>query len=589
MAKIHVLPEPLINQIAAGEVVERPASVVKELVENSLDAGATDIRVAVENGGKKRIEVQDNGCGMHPDDALLALERHATSKIRDLADLEQISTLGFRGEALPSIASVSRLRLITSNGNTPSGSEIAAEGGRVQKEHAAGRARGTTLEIRDLFFNTPARKKFLKSRATELSHITGSLTEIALAHPEVHFTLHHNGRSLLNTPPVPSLLERAFQLFGLGMKENLMDVEEGREGLHLFGLVSVPGFTKPSGAHLNFYVNRRPVRDRTLRHAVYEAYETLLMRGRHPLVYLFLDVDPGMADVNVHPSKREVRFSNMRLIHDFLRDAVRMTVQGYGRSMQETPEPDTRPHPREERVREAVERYFRSHASGTASPETSRCSAGPSGTKPALPQKFAPVIQALFGKERLVPLGQIADSFIVTQDREGMILIDQHAAHERILYEKFRRYYTRSRIPVQHLLIPLNLELTGKETVLLQGHLETLQRLGIEIEDFGHGTFIVKGVPMWVADTDIQEMVRSLLEDLAELEQSGELERRFEEIIHVFSCRAAIKANRRLSREEMESLIRDLGVADSPHTCEHGRPTMIRIDLPEIEKRFQRR
>jgi len=589
MGQIRILTDELINKIAAGQVVERPASVVKELVENSLDAGATDISVEVEEGGCRLIRVQDNGCGMNADDALLAFERHATSKVKELCDLDKIATLGFRGEALPSIASVSKVRIVTSDGNPSSGSEILIEGGKIQDVRVAGRGRGTTLEVRGLFYNTAVRRKFLKSRETELSHITGIMTETALAHPGVYFTLKHHDRTLIKSPGVSSVLERSVQLLGKDARGNLMELEEGREGLRLFGLISIPGFTKPSGTGLSFFVNRRPVSDRTLRHAVYAAYETLLMKGRHPLVYLFLDVDPALVDVNVHPAKREVRFTDPKRIHDFTRDSVRKTAQGYGRAQE-----DERPSPwpaseRVERVKEAVESYLRTAGEHRFHEERTTGRPAFTGRIQPEPGKPAPAVRALFDKERLVPLGQIADSFIITQDRDGLILIDQHAAHERILYEKFKQVYRLSKIPVQQLLIPVNLELSGKERILLAEHLKTLRRLGIEVEDFGRGTFSVKGVPMWVADMDIQEIVRSLLEEIVALEQGGELDRRMEDIIHVFSCRAAVKANRRLSREEMEALIRDLGETDSPHTCEHGRPTMIRIDLYEIEKRFQRK
>lgn len=587
MAQIRILPDELINKIAAGEVVERPASVVKELVENSLDAGSTDISVEVEEGGRRLIRVQDNGCGMNADDALMAFERHATSKVRELSDLESIATLGFRGEALPSIASVSRVRIVTSDGHHPSGAEILIEGGKIQDVRAAGRARGTTLEVRDLFYNTPARRKFLKSRETELSHITGVMTEIALAHPGVYFTLRHHDRTLIKAPGAFSILERAMQILGKEFRGNLMEMEQGREGLHLFGLVSIPGFTKPSGTGLNFFVNRRPVSDRTLRHAVYEAYETLVMKGRHPAVYLFLDVDPGLVDVNVHPTKREVRFTGPGMIHDFVRDSVRKAVQGYGRTREDQALSPDLSAGRVERVKEAVEGYLRtagSHRNGGQR----RGRPAFAGIMEQSPERTAPAVQGLFQEERLVPLGQIADSFIIAQDRDGLILIDQHAAHERILYEKFKSIYQVSSIPVQQLLIPVNLELSAKEGILLTEHLDTVRSMGIDVEEFSRGTFVVKGVPMWVADMDIHEMVRSLLEEIASLERGGELGRRMEEIIHVFSCRAAVKANKRLSREEMESLLRDLGESDSPHTCEHGRPTMIRIDLQEIEKRFKR-
>ncbi len=593
MSQVRLLPETLINKIAAGEVVERPASVVKELVENAMDAGAADIRVDLEEGGKRLIQVQDNGSGMNRDDALLAFERHATSKIASLADLERIATMGFRGEALSSIAAVSMVTLTTSDGSQPEATEISIHGGIVQHVRDAGRGQGTTLEVRNLFHNTPARKKFLKTAETEFSHIAGIMNDMALAHPEIAFSLRHNGRSRLKVSATDSIVERAHQIFGKEMRENLMGVEEAREGLHLFGLVSIPGYTRASGTQINFFVNRRPIRDNTLRHAVYSAYETLLMKGRHPVVYLFIDIDPAMVDVNVHPTKREVRFADARSIHGYLRDGVRKSVQSYGREPLETSTIDQRSHPREAQVREAVETYMRTAPrgerpilkgpqSGYGSPK--RSTQDRPETRPGAP---APPVQTLF-EQSLVPIGQIADSFIITQDKDGLILVDQHAAHERILFERFKKDYHRSKVPVQRLLVPVNVELSQKEGLLLTEHGELLSRLGIETEDLGHGTFTVKSVPMWVADTDAPDLIRGVLLEIDALEQAGDLDRHLDRVIHLFSCRGAVKANSRMKREEMEKLLNDLGDADSPHTCEHGRPTMIRIDLNEIEKRFKR-
>jgi DNA mismatch repair protein MutL len=594
MTRIRVLPDQLVNKIAAGEVVERPASVVKELLENAIDAGATEIRVTVEEGGRRLIRVEDNGCGMNGDDALLAFERHATSKIREAADLDRIGTLGFRGEALPSIGAVSRVRLLTSDGSQPEGTEIVLEGGTLRDVRAGARARGTTLEVRTLFYNTPARRKFLKSGQTELSHVTGTATEIALAHPDIHFTLQHEARTLLKAPAVDSMVERAYQIFGKEVKQNLMEVEVAREGLHLFGFVSVPGYTRPNGTHINFFVNRRAVREKTLRHAVYAAYETLLMKGRHPMVYLFLDVDPAHVDVNVHPAKREVRFTDQRRIHDFVRDGVRMSVQSYGREEEAAPvEVGHRPqvNPREDRVREAVESYLREQAQ---EPQERRDRPAPSrhitsaGILRSEGKGAKPPVRALF-EERLIPMGQLSDTFIISQDKEGLILVDQHAAHERILFERFKKHFEQARVPVQRLLVPVTLEASGKEAILLKEHTDLFDRLGMEIEDFGNRTFAVKGVPVWVADADVADLIRATLGEIESLERSGTLEQQMDAVIHLFSCRGAIKANRRLKPEEMEKLLAELGRTDSPHTCEHGRPTMIRIDRQEIEKMFRRR
>ncbi len=594
--KIQLLPDDLINKIAAGEVVERPASVVKELLENALDAGASDIRIEIAEGGKKLIRIRDNGCGMNRDDARLAFKRHATSKIREFADLERLASLGFRGEALPSIGSVANIHLATADGNQPEGTEIILRNGKVETVRAAGRGKGTTIEVEDLFRNTPARRKFLKSDSTELSHITGTVSEIALAHPEVYFTLRHNGRTLIQAPGVDSILERAGHLFGRDLKSNLTEVEEGVEGMHIFGFVSIPGYSRPNGRALNFFVNRRPVSDKTLRHALYAAYETLLMKGRHPVVYLFLDLDPSQVDVNVHPTKREVRFTDVRRIHHFVREAVRKTLQDFGRRPGSVEPEDRDPTGREERVREAVASYHRQAEPRPFPGQTVRTSAPRHHRGSIVPLPPAdrrnetastPVVQSLFS-ERLVPMGQLDNSFIITQDREGLLLVDQHAAHERILYEKFMKQYGRKAVPVQRLLIPVNLSFSPPEEILLHEQTDFLGRLGLEIDDLGHGTFAVKGVPLWVVDTDIEELVRAVIEEVGSLGKAEELERRIGKVIHLFACRGAVKAHQPMGREEMESLLRDLSRTESPHTCEHGRPTMIRIDLHEILRRFKR-
>ncbi len=590
MTRIRILPDELINQIAAGEVVERPASVVKELLENALDAAATEIRVDVEEGGRRLIRVRDNGIGMNPDEASLAFERHATSKIREPSDLERIHTLGFRGEALPSIAAVSRVRLLTSDGKEPQGTELLLQGGSAGEVRAAARSRGTTIEVRDLFFNLPARKKFLKSKQTELSHITGILNETAIVHGEIHLTLTHNGRTLLKVAPVASMPDRAEQLFGHDLREHLIEVREESAALSLTGLVSVPGYTRPSGRGLNFFVNRRPVQDRTLRHAVYEAYETLLMKGRHPVVYLFLDVDPSMVDVNVHPAKREVRFSDLRAIHGFVRDALRLTLQSYGRVPPgEDPGCDGEKNPRAGRIREAVATYMQRGGDRKAGWPDGGWYSGSSVALPCPARKepTPPPVQTLF-EGCWNPLGQVADSFIIARDCDGLVLVDQHAAHERILYERFKREYGRSGIPVQRLLIPVHLELSRDDSILLREHADLFHDLGVEIEPFGPNTFVVKGLPLWVPDSNVEDLIREILEEFSSLGQTGKPEHYRERIIHVLACRGAVKANTPLQREEMETLIRDLEGTESPHTCEHGRPTMIRISLQEIRRRFKR-
>jgi DNA mismatch repair protein MutL len=583
MPSIKVLPDNLINKIAAGEVVERPASVVKELIENSLDAEATEILVDVDQAGKRMIRVTDNGSGMSPEDARLAFERHATSKISEEADLDAIGTMGFRGEALASIASVAQVRLTTARRGPDEGFRIEISGGSVKTAGGAPAAPGTVIEVDHLFFNTPARLKFLKSGNTELSHIIAAVSHQALAHPPVRFRLTHNTKVLLDLPSAESLRDRAFQIFGGDLSGNLLEFSGERQPVRVFGLLGGPNYSRGDRTYQEFYVNGRYIKNASLTHALYEAYRDLVMRDRHPVGFVFLTIDPGMVDVNVHPAKAEVRFRNQSQVHDLVRDVIRESLRGSGKTMVEE---------RTDRVREAVQDYgtgsgtpsFFAHADRYAPIRTSDF-ARSGAERPSIPSSSS---LAMSLSDLPVPLAQVHDSFIVAQDNDGMVLIDQHAAHERVLFEKLQDQYESGAIPVQGLLIPIQVEPGQGESVLLKDRLEDLRMLGFLVEDFGGGVFMIKGVPAVMAGGDHKRLLLDLLDEIRVHGSSTQMTRLRDDLLSVMACHPAIKVHRKLGREEMEGLIRDLLSCRMPHSCPHGRPTIVRFSMDEIKRMFKR-
>ena len=679
MGRIHVLSETVANQIAAGEVVERPASVVKEMLENSLDAGATRIKICVEAGGKKLIQITDNGCGMVRDDAMLAFERHATSKIKNAEDLLSVATLGFRGEALPSIASVSRLRLETRAGEEPSGTVIEINGGKIARVEEAGLPPGTSITVRDLFFNTPARKKFLKSESTELSHIASLVTHYALAHPDKHFELHSATNAMLVAPPVAGQSERVYQVFGKETLDQLIPVA-ARQALERVGLPQPPpwrkkeefddeeaaakdpgemrihGFaSKPEMQKLNrnsifIFVNGRLIRDRLVQHALTEAYRNIIPPTVYPVVLLFLDLPVAEVDVNVHPSKTEVRFRQRTAVHDFVRDSVR------GALMKARPVPQF--------VAE-----IRAHATagqaltpGAASPgavwsgseeEIAAAGSGIPGAVSAAAAAFAlqvpamPPISARFqfvdgiavdanaaipvarGLESmplapdlapslprhvdavpdhgcspaldineaeptlsalgtLRPLGQIRSSFILAVNEDGLWIIDQHVAHERILFERVLRQRAVMKVESQRLLMPILLELSPAQQAVFSEISDELVRNGFEAEPFGARSVAVKVAPAGVDAAAVEHMLHELLDQLSSEEQSLNLEKIRTRIAASIACHAAIKVNMPLEQNKMEWLLAELAKTDHPMSCPHGRPVVLRYSVKDIQKAFKR-
>lgn len=587
MVKIKILPENLANKIAAGEVVERPASVVKELVENSIDAGASRIFVDVATGGTKLISVSDDGCGMGPDDALLSLERHATSKISSAEDLSSITTLGFRGEAIPSIASVSRTRITTSTGDGP-GAIILLEGGRLVSAKEVGAPRGAIIEVRDLFFNTPARLKFLKSRETELSHIAASVQKAALAFPAVHFRLTSDGKAIIDCPKVASMRDRVGQLYGHDFADGLIAVDFARDGFVVTGFVSAPGVSFSDKTRQEVFLNGRPVRNQVITRAVYDACQSLVMKDRHPAVMLFIAMDPASVDVNVHPAKREVRFSDNgsvhRAVYDALTTAFRQT-------------PLERAEAREEQIEGVRETAVEYSPSETGSDRFFRHSFTPPmprqetmalpRPKPYTPQQMPQEITPQRQWER-PNLMQVLDSYIIVPEADGYMVIDQHAAHERVQYERIKARHGSAQ-GSQGFLVPERLDLSAKEAALLEGILPELNNMGLEVEHFGGTSFLIRSKPIFMEKVDVKEAVTGILSEMEESDIKGGVESLREKVYQLMACKSAVKAGQRLHPEAMARLVQQLFDCEMPQTCAHGRPTVVKYSLNDIEKLFKRK
>ncbi|HYG98668.1 MAG TPA: DNA mismatch repair endonuclease MutL [Terriglobales bacterium] len=701
MARIHVLPEHVANKIAAGEVVERPASVVKELLENALDAGSTRIRVVVEGGGKKLIQITDNGCGMVRDDAMLAFERHATSKLANADDLLNIATLGFRGEALPSIASVSRLRLETRAGEEPAGTVLEIAGGKLLTVEEAGLPLGTSITIRDLFFNTPARKKFLKAESTELSHIASLVTHYALAHPDKHFELHNTVNAMLVAPPVRSHSERIYQVFGRDTLDQLiplaaetplertglpqpppwvrarLEAERIKHGedemtvaeaaaenlgvLRAHGFVSKPEIQKLNRNSIYIFVNGRLIRDRLILHALTEAYRNIIPPTVFPVVLLFLEMPFTEVDVNVHPSKTEVRFRQQSFVHDFVRESVRAALMKARPVPQFTSEihasPTTAAHLTPgARISEQIEHMaakagvianpeevgvaqkdaefslraqslppinqrlgfggdaitidanaaipvarvapqtFGSHvpqghaANGVHLPALSGAPCGaaavdaPLADDPVVAQEDSdtPVLATLR------PLGQVRDSFILAVNGEGLWIIDQHVAHERILFEKVLQQRSVEAVDSQRMLMPLIVELTPAQHAVFAEISHELHRNGFDAEPFGTRTIAVKTAPAGIDAAEVERMLHELLDQFERERQAMNIDSIRREIAASIACHAAIKINTPLPQDKMEWLLRELAATECPMSCPHGRPVVLRYSVKDIQRAFKR-
>jgi len=654
-SRIRKLPPLLVNKIAAGEVVERPASVVKELIENAVDAGVTaplpgplNISVAVERGGIELIRVSDNGCGMSAGDVRLAVEPHATSKIIEEDDLYRIATMGFRGEALASIGAVSKLRLVSRPHDSNEGYEVRVAGKELQHARSVGCPPGTTVEMRDLFFNVPARRKFLKTPATETGHINEQFTRAALAHPEIGFTLTNNGRVSHNLPPCNSRLERISRFYGPELAAELISVERHERGTRIDAHLAPPGQSRATGNWQYVFVNGRYVRDRFIQHAIKEAYRGLIEQGRHPVVFLFLTVDPESIDVNVHPTKIEVRWAQSNLIHSQVLSALRETLQKADLTpalRMNRPAHEVDPADQDRIRREFVENVRRAKPTvggatdptgappsgmghgpmsgrGARGPENAGPTKGPGQpldagtlwrsfyeraadapsalpqrdgsqrTEPAVPSGSAPGQAALdpatLSDHAIRPAIQLHNMYLVVESEDGLLIIDQHALHERILYERLRSQIVSGPLESQRLLLPETLQVSATDLALLETHHELLDQLGIEVSPFGTDTLAVQAFPVVLNNVNVPSFMRDLID---RLEQQGEAEHP-ESVIHgvldMMACKAAIKAGDPLAPEEIEALIRQKDLVEKSSNCPHGRPTTLRLTKSDLQRQFKR-
>ncbi len=622
MGKIHLLPEALACQVAAGEVVERPASVVKELVENSLDAGAANIEVRVQRGGIALIRVTDDGCGMNRDDALMSLERNATSKIRTKEDLAAILTLGFRGEAIPSIASVSKFRLATREPGALAGTEVIVNGGKLERVSDCGEPPGTQIEVRSLFYNLPARRKFLRTEATEYAHLEQVLKTQAIAHESVRFSLVRDERLAFQLPATTSLRERIGGLVGADLASRLLEIEPHEQrGVRVRGFIGPPGMGRSDRRQQLTFLNGRPVEAAIVTRALREGYHTALMKGQYPVTFLFLETDPSAVDVNVHPAKREVRFHDGFAVQDAVVSAVARTlrermvrpVSGVGLTGTASPAsssllvqeelPDStalyaapRHDPRPAPLFTALERQRVEQAPGPPGP----------ATDPILPPPRPPLDVAPFPApaEEAVPeaiveekpkasdyrlIGVLGKLYVLLEAKEGLVLMDQHAAHERVLFEELRRRLETEGVPSQRLLSPLMIDLTPRDFDLVSRHLDTLERLGFAAEPFGGATLKIDSLPTFLRRDDPESFLQELIEEIRVASDRMSSLRIGEDMIATTVCRAAVKANDVLKEPELRKLLEDLLACDMPYCCPHGRPTLIQIGYAELERKFGRR
>ncbi len=596
---IRVLPGEVVSRIAAGEVVERPAAVVKELVENSLDAGSAHISIDVKEGGVSLIRVTDDGRGIRRADLALAFERHATSKIQSDRDLFSIKTMGFRGEALPSIASISRIQIASATRQERLGTQLAIVGGIQEGLEDAPPIPGTKIEVADLFYNQPARKKFLKSITTEFSHISSVVQQAGLAWPSVHFRLTHNGHEVMNHPAVASDRDRILQVYRSAFLEKSIDIRARMAGYSLSGVMIDPVHARSSRTPQDLFVNRRPIRNAALFHAVTDGYGSFLPKGHHPTFVLFLEIAPERIDVNVHPAKREIRFADQEAVHQFVRHAVRHALSGPERTMLLGMSSSA--------ARENAQVSVSDTLSEAQGKRHETLEGDASGDHPALPPTdqtssaaprqgdsrslFVGEAVASYGGSAslaVVPFGQIMHTYLVAQVGQELQVVDQHTAHERVLFERLWKKWVNRQIVSQPLLIPEPIELSAAQRILLQKHLGSLEQLGLEIEPFGSTAVALRAVPVGVGPLSGGLLVQDLLEDLTEWDSLSSLEVRAQRLLASLACRSAVQAGRSMALPEIEQLIRDWVEEGLIMTCPHGRRTAFRLSNDELDKLFGR-
>ena len=584
---IKPLPDHLVNQIAAGEVVERPSSVVKELVENSLDAGARHVKVILEQGGRQSIRIIDDGAGMAKDELPLALQRHATSKIASLEDLEQVATMGFRGEALPSIASVSRMDLSSRSGQEDHGWSVAVRRGEISEAEPSAVQRGTRIRVEDLFYNVPARRKFLRAERTEFNHVDQLLRRFALARFDVGFELEHNGKNISALPPAEDKAGQELRLkrvMGREFLENAIRIDDERGGIRLHGWVAEPRYNRARADRQFFFVNGRAISDRVVAHAVRSAFQDVLFHGRHPAFVLYLDIPPQAVDVNVHPQKHEVRFRDSRMVHDFIYSTLH-------RALADTGSGSLRPG--SELVKESVFSGGSQGQAGMALPVRDQLASyarviapgpGVPGPEPEQPGE---------NREQDIPplgfaLAQLHGVYILSQNQDGLVLTDMHAAHERITYEQLKTRHEAGGIKRQRLLVPLDITLSESEAGLAEDRSEDLAGLGLVVDRSGPESVVVREVPALLAQTDSAQLLRDVLSDIGAMGGSQRVEEELNELLSTMACHGSVRANRQLNLAEMNALLRDMEATERAGHCNHGRPTWIQLDMATLDRLFLR-
>lgn len=590
MSIIKILPENLVNQIAAGEVIERPASAVKELIENSLDSGATEICVELKDGGKTFIKVSDDGCGILKEDLEIAVLRHATSKISTEADLWKIGTMGFRGEALSSIVGVSKFTIKSRKEGQESGYALEIEGGEKRILRETGMSVGTVVEVFDLFFNTPVRQKYLKSEATELSHITSVLNSIALAHPEVAFKLLNNGNIVSDFPKVTDLLSRISDIFGKNTAEMMLPVFYGGSAFQIDGYIAKPVLSRSSSQHQYFFVNGRAITDHLLASRVKAAYHSMLMEHKKPIFVINIKIDPALIDVNVHPRKLEIRFEDQQGMIKAVYGCVKTALEK--QSLMPKAMSETQRYMNDGKIESGGESWKIPTFRSAGSPEDAMKFTKEFSQESIFSQRESREITGgEFTKNdfAIKPVMQIMNSYIVAESSGGITLIDQHAAHERVRYEELMAQFEKQKKEVQPLLVPFSVELSNGEEILLKDNMEIFENLGFEIEHFGGQSFVVQSVPSVLAGQDLSDVVKGVLDDLMEGKMATKMQGKMEEILTYMSCRSAIKFGQKLSIMEMESLILQLKKCMHPYTCPHGRPTMVKLTVDEMARMFGRK
>lgn len=623
MSRIELLSPQLANQIAAGEVVERPASVVKELLENAIDAGANRIQIDIEQGGVKLIRIRDDGFGIDPDDLALALSRHATSKIKVLDDLESVVSLGFRGEALASIASVSRLALTSRAQGHDSAWQVKAEGRDMQAEVSpAAHPQGTTIEMRDLFFNTPARRKFLKTEQTEYRHLEEVVKRLALSRFDLHFQLSNNNRVIHQLKPAETEAmreRRVASLLGSGFVEQSihLDISAEASGLRLWGWIGLPTYSRSQADQQYFFVNGRVIRDKLVTHAIRQAYADVLFGGRHPCYVLYLELDPALVDVNVHPTKHEVRFREGRLVHDFIfRSVHRVIADQRPKDLQSPTEPSLTLDPS---VQPQSQSFDQQRMMLPQSPSTSAVSGQPdfgayiqrsspsfsagdvraqvSGYSQLHPKDLGVAESPVHDFSALAPqdlppmgfaLAQLHGIYILAQNAQGMVLVDMHAAHERIVYERMKSSWEQDGIRRQPLLVPVSLNVSESEAEIAIEQSEAFERLGFIVERLGQESLSIREVPVALAKSDVSLLVRDVLSDMRTYGNSRRIEESINELLATMACHGSVRANRQLSAPEMNALLRDMEATERSGQCNHGRPTWIQLSITELDKLFLR-